>query len=342
MEYPIEGVKVEELEGNESYEKFLSQQNAYKEGFIRLLPYNQIMPKEYIKYAKRIHDFEVKDDDVWISSFPKCGTTWTQEMVWCIMNDLDFKAAKETILENRVPFFELRPITEEISAAELTNQADTEWIDDTIGMVENLKSPRIIKTHLSWQMLPQTLLSNKNAKIIYVTRNPRDACVSYHNHWKILEGYHGGFEAFAESFISDIAGYYSPFIHHVLEYWSMRHRDVCFITYEEMKNDLASVIRKFSAFLTRPVAEEKISSLVDHLSFDKMKKNKSVNKQEFVEASQVNLANKNPNKEENLVFMRKGQVGDWKNYFTPELENKFEEWERKWLKDSDLTFQYSL
>ena len=53
-------------------------------------------------------------------------------------------------------------------------------------------------------------------KIIYVTRNPRDACVSYHNHWKILEGYHGGFEAFAEAFISDIAGYYSPFIHHVL------------------------------------------------------------------------------------------------------------------------------
>ena len=53
-------------------------------------------------------------------------------------------------------------------------------------------------------------------QIIYVTRNPRDACVSYHNHWKILEGYHGGFEAFAESFISDIAGYYSPFIHHVL------------------------------------------------------------------------------------------------------------------------------
>ena len=53
-------------------------------------------------------------------------------------------------------------------------------------------------------------------QIIYVTRNPRDACVSYHNHWKILEGYHGGFEQFADAFISDIAGYYSPFIYHVL------------------------------------------------------------------------------------------------------------------------------
>ena len=34
------------------------------------------------------------------------GTTWTQEMVWCIMNNLDFKAAKERILEKRVPYFE--------------------------------------------------------------------------------------------------------------------------------------------------------------------------------------------------------------------------------------------
>ena len=43
-----------------------------------------------------------------------------------------------------------------------------------------------------------------------------------------------------------------------------------------------------------------------------------------------------------MAFMRKGQVGDWKNHFTPALQQKFEEWERKWLKDSDLEFQYKL
>ena len=52
MEYPIEGVKVEQLEENESYNKFLSKQNAYKEGFIRLLPYDN---------AKRIHQTCEKD-----------------------------------------------------------------------------------------------------------------------------------------------------------------------------------------------------------------------------------------------------------------------------------------
>ena len=28
--------------------------------------------------AARIRHFEVKEDDIWIATFPKCGTTWTQ------------------------------------------------------------------------------------------------------------------------------------------------------------------------------------------------------------------------------------------------------------------------
>ena len=40
--------------------------------------------------------------------------------------------------------------------------------------------------------------------------------------------------------------------------------------------------------------------------------------------------------------MRKGQVGDWMNHFTPHVKKKFDEWESNWLKDSDLKFQYEL
>lgn len=59
--------------------------------------------------------------------------------------------------------------------------------------------------------------------------------------------------------------------------------NVCFITYEEMKKDLAAVIGKVSLFLGCNISEKNIPSLVEHLSFDKMKDNKSVNKEEFVE-----------------------------------------------------------
>ena len=49
---------------------------------------------------------------------------------------------------------------------------------------------RIIKTHLSYEMLPQGV-KDKNVKIIYVNRNPRDAVVSFYNHFRVLEGFSG-------------------------------------------------------------------------------------------------------------------------------------------------------
>ena len=39
-------------------------------------------------------------------------------------------------------------------------------------------------------MLPEGVKERK-AKIIYVNRNPRDAVVSYYNHFRVLEGFSG-------------------------------------------------------------------------------------------------------------------------------------------------------
>ena len=73
------------------------------------------------------------------------------------------------------------------------------------------------------------------------------------------------------------------------EYWSEKGRDnVCFISYEDMKKDLRSVILKVSSFLGKEQLvkdEAKMDALVTHLSFDKMKDNKAVNKAEFVQVT---------------------------------------------------------
>ena len=143
-----------------------------------------------------------------------------------------------------------------------------------------------------------------------MTRNPRDACVSYYNHWRVLEGYKGTFEDFAEAFVNDVCGYYAPFLPHVkgntvcgthfelsifygsgcsfAEYWEEQklRKNVFFVTYEEMKRDLRSVVSRLAAFLGKEETvkdSEKMEALLNHLSFDKMKTNKAVNKAETVE-----------------------------------------------------------
>lgn len=65
-----------------------------------------LMTGDYLEFADKKKDLEVFDDDVFVCSFPRSGTTLTQEMVWLIMHDFDFEAAKSEILDNRSPELE--------------------------------------------------------------------------------------------------------------------------------------------------------------------------------------------------------------------------------------------
>lgn len=48
-----------------------------------------IIPRTYLKFMDDMYNFPVKKDDIWIVTYPKCGTTWMQETVSMLINNVD-------------------------------------------------------------------------------------------------------------------------------------------------------------------------------------------------------------------------------------------------------------
>lgn len=77
-----------------------------KTGFVQVGPQKYFFPSNYVHMANHFYNFQARPDDIWVATFPRSGTTWTQELVWMIANDLDYEAAQRDPLTKRFPFFE--------------------------------------------------------------------------------------------------------------------------------------------------------------------------------------------------------------------------------------------
>jgi len=268
-----------------------------------------------------------------VIGYPKSGTTWTQEMVWLIANDLDYKAAEIDQIK-RFPILELSAIYDWETMDRTFNVTSPDWLKNSVEYLKQHDNPRFIKTHLPFSLLPDEMQNgNKSPKIIYITRNPKDVCVSYMHHGKLLQQWRANMENFAKVFLADKAQYGS-YWKHIKGYWNHRNSlNALFIKYEDMKQDLPSVIRIVSKFLNKSLTEEEIQGLAEHLSFDSMKKNKAVNADEGIE-----LRKKNNLAYEDGSFIRSGTVGKYKEELSPEIIKEFDTWIKKNIDGTDLVF----
>lgn len=91
-----------------------------------------------------------------------------------------------------------------------------------------------------------------------------------------------------------------------------------------------------STFLGKSLTEEQVSALEDHLSFNSMKKNPALNLEPILAMMEKpRSAEENPDQ----TFIRKGKVGDWKNYMSEELSAKFDKFTEDNLKGTTLVFE---
>ncbi|XP_055376533.1 luciferin sulfotransferase [Condylostylus longicornis] len=305
--------------------------------FIEVNPGKVILPRKYIDIGQSILDLPIHSDDVWLISYPRTGSTWAQEMIWLLGNGLDFEGAKQ-IQQIRSPLLELTAIF---------GEDHHEWVASSIGntveCVKNMPRPRFARSHLPSQLLPVQLKEIK-PKIVYTARNPKDLCVSFYHYCKLVHGLYAPFEDFCELFIdetSPIGSYWS----HILPFWEKRYdKNILFLKYEDMKRNLPEIIHECAKFLEidYKLSNSDMERMCEHLKFDKMQSNPAVNLDPIINNPiiQNGIECSDNGNCEQIKFIRKGQIGDWKNYIKGDLLERFDEWIEKNTKGTDLIFDY--
>ena len=106
--------------------------------------------------------------------------------------------------------------------------------------------------------------------------------------------------------------------------------NILIVSYESMKMDLPQTVKTIADFLGYRLSPETISTIAEQTTFKAMKKNPAGNGDYYDEYR----------REKSSPFMRKGVVGDWRNYFTAEQSARMDEECAKRFSGSGLKFDY--
>jgi aryl sulfotransferase len=207
--------------------------------------------------------FVARDDDVFVCTPAKCGTTWTQTICCNLIRpDGDFPS----------PVSKLSPWIEAIFGPE----------DEMHESIRKQAMRRILKSHSPAESIPWY----ENAKYIFVVRDGRDAFMSMVNHnerMKFLDDvnrraqergvpempkYNGDPHEFFKAWIERGSGYFDL----VASYWQRRDRDnLLLVHYADLKNDLEGEIRRIADYLDIGLTDDKFAAVTERCTFEYMR-----------------------------------------------------------------------
>ncbi|ASC72939.1 Sulfotransferase domain protein [Halomicronema hongdechloris C2206] len=256
------------------------------------------------------NEFQFRDDDIIIGSYAKSGTTWTQQIV----GQLIFNGAPDVEVAVLSPWLDLRIPPKAIKLPEVEAQTHR----------------RFLKTHLP----VDALVFSPKAKYLYVARDGRDVVWSLYNHhangneafYDALNNTPGrvgpALEKPSESVVQyfrdwlDNDGYpFWPFWENIKTWWAIRHLpNVMLLHYADLKRDMPGQIREIAAFLDIPIDENQWPTILEHCSFDYMKRHAEKSAPlggTFWEGGAQ-------------TFVHKGTNGRWKDMLSTEDSQRYE------------------
>uniref|UniRef100_A0A3Q1AUS5 Sulfotransferase n=3 Tax=Amphiprion ocellaris TaxID=80972 RepID=A0A3Q1AUS5_AMPOC len=290
------------------------------DAFVRpeLVDFNGIsMTRVFTSNWENVQNFQARPDDILIATYAKAGTTWVSQI-------LDLLYFGQTERQKTLPIHERVPFLEVYLPP---NMSGTEQADNLPT------SPRLIKTHLPYQLVPKSFWE-QNCRVVYVARNAKDNMVSYYHFNRMSYGQPapGDWNTFFQNFMEGKM-VFGPWYDHLNGWWKKKqtYPKIHYMFYEDMIEDTEREIDKLCSFLgLSPSAEEK-KMILGGTQFDNMRKNDMANYSTF------------PLMDFKISpFMRKGKVGDWKNHFTVAQNEEFDEDYKTKMTDPTLEFRTTI
>lgn len=276
--------------------------------------------------------YKPRKGDVFIVTYPKCGTNWVQFIVYSILT-----RAKPLPTLRELGL--LSPFIDMIGAE----------------AAENPSRSGPIMTHLP----PSVLQPVQECKYIYVTRNPYDCAVSFYH---FIKGFTPktvtdvSFEKFLSMFLKGKV-IYGDYFDHLLPWYLRRGDDnVLFLTYEQLKEDTKGQVLKIADFLGDQHGaalredETLFQRILDACSLENMKmffKDPPAERIKLIVKAEPQVcpkstepsnkvAERKVENHEGSGFVRKGIIGDWRNCFSPEQIDQTKAWIASKTSGSDV------
>eukprot|EP00928_Gymnodinium_smaydae_P089805 TRINITY_DN73707_c0_g1_i1.p1 TRINITY_DN73707_c0_g1~~TRINITY_DN73707_c0_g1_i1.p1 ORF type:complete len:350 (+),score=42.65 TRINITY_DN73707_c0_g1_i1:38-1051(+) len=234
--------------------------------------------------------FQHRLEDVWVTTYPKSGTTWTMNIVNLI------QGFEPDLVLVHCPWPEAAlggpPLA--LSIGELNA-----WSDGAPN--------RCLKSH--WTN--SDYMADPQKRVIYVMRNVMDVAASFYHHTlnaPFIYDFDGSWDAFFELFANgDVDN--GLWFDHIANWWPRRHdSNVLWLRYEDMKTDPVKAIRRIAAFLSVELSDDRVEKVLAQSSFKFM--------QEF-EQSDIIVRTLMTLGVVRGHGARQGLVGGSKNYFKP-------------------------
>ena len=282
------------------------------------LPEMPLLPITSPQTVEACRTLSVTNEDIFICSYPKSGTTWTQNLVCRLLSShVGMTFDDDWHLSHTAPFYEV----DKYWNSEGRLPPKTPICGNVRGTE---RSYRVFNTHLRPHQLPPS------AKCVYVVRDPLDVLASFYHHLANMSEEDGGYVGTPGKFCSafvDGSILYGKWQDH-LEAWlgkaNSNRSSLLILNYEDMKGDLAKQTTRLARFLgiQEGSIHDVVNSALPYCTFSNMRRERWRYSPLSVTWKTYDDGRPYDN------FVRTGRIGDGKvffeQYFTNDLKLQWE------------------